>query len=209
LSRKHYALYFIWVLSIAFGLLLISANLYSSPFSWRTVAISNLGNPNLNPRGWWIFTLDFVFAGIALLPIFKYLSSIFQTRSFNTPRIGSFWQMLMLFSSIGLIGVGIFNETLGPIHYIFAIFGFGGMGLNIVYTFALLGYDIFHQRKWFRVTPWVILYFFTFLGISVILREFAIYGISNPADLNFSEWWGLVILIGWFIGAYFLFENEI
>jgi hypothetical protein len=207
-SKQGHLLYFILVLGSAFILLAISGGLYNLPFSLRTVAISNLGNPTLNPRGWWVFTISFVFTGLALLPHIKYLYSRFQSKPIEIPILKYIWLIFMLFSCIGMVGVGILNETLGAIHYVVAIFGFGGMGLNMLYTIALLVYSTIRHRNWFPVKRWMIFYGGIFMAMGVLIREFSIYGIANPADLNFSEWWALFLLVGWFIGIYFLLEKD-
>lgn len=55
------------------GLLLIALFLYPSPYNLITDAVSNLGNPKLNPSGWFFFSFAFWFLAFMFPFIFMYL----------------------------------------------------------------------------------------------------------------------------------------
>src|SRR6056297_4159690 len=65
---------FISTLGIA-SLLFLSYRCYmqENPYSIFTNLISDLGNWQTNPRGWWIFSLAMVFSGLMTLPIISYV----------------------------------------------------------------------------------------------------------------------------------------
>jgi len=114
----------------------------------------------------------------------------------------------MLIGSMGMVGVGIFNETLGAIHYVFAGFAFGGYGIATFLCFFILSRKQILQKKkdilsWFGI---IVLYGIIFLFIILMCREFAIFGTDNPVELYLAEWYAFFAILSWIFGVFFILK---
>jgi hypothetical protein len=204
-TKKEHGIFTITGLMIFLGIIGLLTQLYDTPFTFRLVCISNLGNPNYNIMGWWLFTLDFIFGAIILLP-----HCLYVYRHFQTPNkiFGGIWLLLSLMGVFGLVMVGIFNETINPAHIIFALFSFGGIGLGLFVSLIIMGWKIYAHEPW----PTKGQYFGFILVIigflAVILNELRKYGIDVPSDLNFTEWVAFILLMVYLIGLYLVIPNE-
>jgi hypothetical protein len=86
-SKIQQMKYFAIILAICLSLIIISASFYHIPFNFYDVCISNLGNPGYNPKGWWLFTLACVSAGIFLIPYFQFHFLHFEPNNAIVMRI--------------------------------------------------------------------------------------------------------------------------
>ncbi len=199
-DRKAYGVLLLIIVISTIGLFFTIAALYSIPITFRTHAISNLGNPkpNYNPRGWWLFTLLFVAMAIFILPYVVYIA-----HGIPFPRL---WLGLMGLSCAGLALVGIFNESLGAIHYVGAVMAFSGAGIGAIVYLPIFIRVIVRKSGNIHPIPFSLLYCYVLVFLAIIIREVVTYGISKPSDLNFTEWMALFLLLGWIFGLYFVVE---
>jgi len=182
-------------------LAIIIADIYGSErYNIINNYISDLGSPHHTPTP---FILNFIaiFTAIFLIPIYLYLEEMivsgpnlskrFLNKSISLKKIAKFGKICFIFGSIGMIGVGVFNEDFNPffIHGLFALFLFlgfiaGGLstGLIIVLKKTIiprgLGYLMIINSAWI-----IILYFFVFIPI------------FTPPLI---EWWMFLSIIAWF-----------
>jgi hypothetical membrane protein len=200
--------YYLIILIIATILIIITANLFERPFTFHDVCISNLGNPtsNYNPKAFWLFSITCIFGSIALIPIYKQIYIILLPEQ---PQVSRIWLFLLIIATIGLSGVGIFNEHMGPIHYVFAILAFGGYGLAILLFGGMMIHRTMIKAPWSSVRSWVILYLILILLMVFMISEVIRLGIDNPADLNFVEWVAFFTVAIWFGGLTLLKESKL
>ena len=199
-KRQHGVIFGIGV-SFLLSALFLSTITYKIPFNFRDVCISNIGNPNHNPQSYLIFTFVCIFAGILLSGHQMYIYKNLKHISKIPAKIGLF---LSLLGDVGLILVGIVNETYFPEHFILAGFAFGGMGLAIFVSVFMLMWDIYKRRDKDLIPIFSTSMIFLAVCSSIILREFSIYGVNVASDLFFTEWIAFFLVMGWQIILYLL-----
>lgn len=125
----------LFVGTVQFGIFMILAETVYPGYSVSSNFISDLGPPC--PSGiacgsqysWMIFDTSIILLGILGLVTAYYIQRYFKWK----PATG-----LFVLSAIGLIGVGIFNETAPfDLHGIFSLITFLGIGLAAVVSFWL------------------------------------------------------------------------
>ena len=193
-SHQKMAWYVVYVIAIYGTFLVLSGLLYSVQFTFVTVCVSNLGNPTLNPRGWWLFTVAMVFGAVALIPYFNY---IIREMDVKHHRILYPWALLFYLGSIGMAGVGLFNETMGPIHYVFAIFAFGGLILDMLFSIIIMIYRIVKHYPWPNLKSFIITYSSVLFIGGLAIREILIFGVDNPSELFLAEWYAFFFVLAW------------
>jgi uncharacterized protein DUF998 len=201
MNQKQMNLYILGV-TLIFGLLLVvGGSLYYKSFNFRDVCISNLGNPGHNPDGWWLFTIAMIFSAIGLIPVYQ---AIFKKLEMGKNIFGKIWMSLLYLASFGMVGVGIFNETMGIIHYYFAGFTFGGFGIAALSSVGIYSYRIKINKTWPSLKGFCILFSIMLILIIIILSEVITYGIDVPSDLNFTEWIAFFLIFTWLYGTHIL-----
>jgi len=183
LSKRALLIYVVFISVFFLGGLLILMSIQN--WSLRNASISFLGDPNLVPDIWWIFSLLMIMLAIFFVPIIRLIPRIipFPHKFF---QIGT--QIVMSISAVGLIGVGIINQTVYELHIFVAVFAFGGMGLALLLSLPLSIYSIIKKTQ--RIDPRKFIILLIIIGIffGIMINELLVYGIDNPQDLNFLEW---------------------
>ncbi|MHA1684693.1 MAG: DUF998 domain-containing protein [Promethearchaeota archaeon] len=201
LEEKEHGFYLIF-LGIPSALLLIATISMYDGFSFMDVWVSALGNPDLNPRAWWLFSILLVTVGTLLFPHFM---SIFNHLHRIVPRLAIVMMMFLVTSQIGMVGVGLFNETMGVIHDIVAIMAFGGMAVVILMAAGMFSIIIYKKglKDAALIRSFVVVYACVFTFVSIMAREFVIHGFVRQ-DLDFAEWMAFFAIFTWIFGVYFL-----
>jgi hypothetical protein len=115
---------------------IVAMLLYPTPFSFRTVWISSLGNPVIYNHVW-VFNLGVFTTGLLLLYHFVYLE-------YHSNRLSSFIRIITTFilsiGALSFLGIAIFTDNIQPIHDYIAFFAFVGQGFGL----ALFNIAIIH-----------------------------------------------------------------
>ncbi|MBD3350819.1 MAG: DUF998 domain-containing protein [Candidatus Lokiarchaeota archaeon] len=191
---KQQLLYNLFLLILCCFFIIICASLYDGEFNLRDVCISNLGNPELNSRGWWIFSICMCLMAILIIPHILYL---YRNINFYSRILEQIWLFLLIMGSIGMFFVGIVNEINYPTHLAFAAIAFGGYGLALILALVIMLVRVIKGEKWPNLVSYIIMAIFMSVLLGIIIREIVVYGIRNPSDLNFTEWIAFFLIIGW------------
>jgi len=196
-SRNYYKRYILPIsFSIFFTLLIISRIAFPGFYSITTNAISDLGNPILNPfPGWFFFSLAFWSMAILFPPLFLYL----HHRLIKIHKIEATLGTISNFVSIfGMILLGIFPNLpeIMTIHLIAAVLSFGGLGLAITFYWLAIIHDSIQKAMRYHhlgiVMILVIITFLlaaiSFLGIFEISSEIFLIDIAWLLNYPFWEW---------------------
>jgi hypothetical protein len=112
--------------------------------------------------------------------------------------------VFVLVSAVGMVGVGIVNETTWIPHAILAGFIFGGVGLAMGLSLPIFIRKIQLGHAWPR--PWTVValmaVIFTFLGL--MAGEFISFDQGVVSNLNLAEWYAIFAIFTWIFGVYFL-----
>lgn len=205
--KRDHGIFLIVVGIVVAAILILCGSLYFQPFTFRTACPSNLGNPNLNPRGWVLFSILMIAYGALLVPHALYLHrKIFPV----TKGLTNSMLVFTLLGCAGMTGVGIFNETFGAIHYVFAGFAFGGFGIaTFLFMIILTRKKILEKRKGFKAWAGIIILYGIILSfVALMFREFAIFGFDAPWELYLAEWYAFFAILTWVFGAIFLLPTK-
>ncbi len=199
--KKYIMVFYGLLLSLFIGTII----LYGNGFSFTEVCISNLGNPGYNPKGWKLFTTMFISSGLYLIPFHIYL---FKRLRNYFPIWDRVWIFLLFLGDLGIILVGIFNETLGLIHIIAALLAFGGLGVALFLSIIFFSINVYKNRAWPSKIPFLIL--MSVLGgiLLFLIHELINHGFDIPKDLNPAEWAVFSLILIWQIGILFLIEKK-
>ncbi len=171
-------------------------------FSFEDTAISNLGNPNLNPHAWWIFSIGMIGTGILLIPQLRYLCIHIHA---DAPKSAKIMVFCLALTPIGMIGAGIINEQfLFVVHYIFGALVYAGLGLAAIYAFFFFILRMIRKKSWPTLRAFVILYGMVLAACGFLFYQLAHLGQPGYPEIDLSEWVMLVALIGWFVGVYLI-----
>ncbi len=118
----------------------------------------------------------------------------------DQPVLSKIWVLLMYLASFRLVGVGIFNEAMAIIHYVFAIFAFGGYGLGMIHFLGMMLHRSYLGILWPNVRFWGILYGIVIISMIYMISELLRVGIGTPSDLNFVEWVATFTIAFWLGG---------
>jgi hypothetical protein len=206
-SRFGHTIYILFLSILFFIGIFLSASTYQGgiyqaqeyilPFTLSNTCISNLGNPNLNPRGWFIFSITLIIVSILLIPHVLYLNHHYHS---DAPKFTTAIVVFISFSIIGLIGVAIFDENNFTYHYIFATFAFGGMGLGLFLSFFYFAYRLYQKQQWPKPTSFIIFFGIILTVCIFLISQLLQFGFADPRDLNFAEWITFFMLLFWLIG---------
>ncbi|MBD3228121.1 MAG: hypothetical protein GF329_08025 [Candidatus Lokiarchaeota archaeon] len=141
-SRRYFYSFILPVsFSIFFGFLITARVLFPGFYSILFNAISDLGNPYLNPfPGWFFFSLAFWSLALLYPPLFLYLHRKLMKIHTIEAKIGTVGNYI---SIIGMILLGIFpniSETI-IMHTIAAMLSFGGLGIAIIFYWLGVVHD--------------------------------------------------------------------
>jgi hypothetical protein len=204
-SRRVHGRYLIILALLCLVFLVTSGSFYLVPFTFRIACPSNLGNPVLNPGGWWIFSVLFIVAGPALVPHYVYLYRKIYPVAKALTR-GMFFFLLV--SAVGMTGVGIVNETTWPPHAFLAGLVFGGVGLAMGFSLPIFIRKI--QLGHACPRPWALVVFmaiiFAFIGLMV--GEFVMYDQGMVPNLYLAEWYAFFGILTWIFGVFFLLPGK-
>jgi hypothetical membrane protein len=119
--------------------LLLSIASFPPGFSPLDNWMSDLGNPELNPSGYAYFNWGCMITGVLLIIFYLGLNDWHIADSGRTGTLTAA-QAFGIFSGIALIGVGYFNETFSPHHFIVSVLFFVSSTIAILLaTLALQG----------------------------------------------------------------------
>ncbi|MBD3185857.1 DUF998 domain-containing protein [Candidatus Bathyarchaeota archaeon] len=211
--RKKFFLrkFFPTCLSIFFSCLVISGIIFDStnPSGYSLVEnpISDLGNPVLNPYGWFFFSAAFVFFSIILLPMYMFLYQRLKKMESIFPKIGIISNVV---SSIGMGMLAFFPNKIPSLalHGLAALLAFGGICSGIISSWIAIARDAYIKARRERrkiislaiVSIFVLLIFITVTGTTeLVFRD--LFGESKSWFLAFSFWeWMLFFAISLQIG---------
>lgn len=162
------------------GLLLIALFLYPSPYNLITDAVSNLGNPKLNPSGWFFFSFAFWFLAFMFPFIFMYLHKRLLHLYGTITKIGTLFNIT---SAIGMLLLGTFPslEELFFFHALAAFLTFVGLVLgSICYWIAMI------KEAWSKAVKYRHLEIVLILLLITIL--FGLVLILGIMSLEFLPW---------------------
>ena len=191
-------IYIIIVAGNFFAWLLVSMLLYISlnSYSMQANAMSDLGNPFMNPRGWLFYNIGAISTGILAIPQVRWINRTIGMLSKPVARVQS---MFIAIAAIGLIGVGIFNETVVYPHVISAALAFGGLAVDMFLTTVTMAIQIVLKKPWPRLGDYVV-----FMAILYSIGAWMIYKIATnqggTSGLNIVEWVLFLGLFAWIIG---------
>jgi len=204
-SRRVHGMYLIILAFLCLVFLVTSGLFYYMPFTFRIACPSNLGNPVLNPGGWWVFSVLFIVAGPALVPHYVYLyRKIYPVAKALTRGIFLF----LLLSAAGMTGVGIVNETTWPPHAFLAGLAFGGTGLAMSFSLPIFIRKIQLGHAWPRPRALVVFVAIIFAFIGLMAWEFVLYGQGMVPNLFLAEWYAFFGVFTWIFGVFFLLPRE-
>ena len=180
---------------IALAAITVAITLSLSWFTWEGNALSDLGNYNNGLSAAIVFNVGLVLAGIVLFAF----TFFFTRRITDLPtRIG----MIPFFIALCfLIGIGVFSENAGSIHFTVSVGFFG----SFPFAMWLVGLGLLRFRKlwWFSI-------------ISIILPFFSIYMWTSWFGGLFPFWTGNAIPeittaltgIGWLWLIWLLYDRS-
>ena len=140
-TRKSFLGYFIAIICMFFGFILLAIATYPLPYSIIVNSVSNLGRADQNPNGWFFFTIALCSTAIGLIPFYLVLFKLFKTVN---KVLAGIMILLYFLTSVGLCMAGTFQEgsNFNKFHLYSAYFGFGGFFLAGIFTWILMGLQI-------------------------------------------------------------------
>ncbi len=211
-DKRTHSKYLLGIVRFFFVLVAISARFYQGGiwhgrvyegggFAFQKAAISNLGNPILNPGGWILFSIAMIGAGILFLPHVLYLYRAIRPVA---PKFAKVFAFLLSFTPIGMIGAGIINEDLVfAVHYFLGGLYFGGIGLAAIFCF-FFSLVRFKRRDWHSPRGFAILYGIIVAGLVYLVATAMAVDTGDPRAMHLPEWVILVTLLSWLVGFYLL-----
>ncbi len=175
-------------------------------FSFEHTAISNLGNPSLNPKGWLIFSIAMVGTGLLLIPQLRYLYHHIRA---DAPKSAKVLVLCLALTPIGMIASGIINEQLVFIvHYIFGACVFAGLGLAAIYAFFFFVVRLIRRKPWPKLWEFLILYGIVLTACGFLISQLAQLEQPGFDAIDLSEWLMLFTLLGWSIGVFLILPGH-
>ena len=137
-TRARFLKYFISIIIMFFGSILIALACFPGPYSILENSVSNLGRADLNVNGWYFFTIALWSAAFGLVPFYFVLLGLFKNQN---KVIAGIMLVLYFITSAGLVMAGTFQEgsAFEKLHLYSAYFGFGGFFLAGIFTWILMG----------------------------------------------------------------------
>lgn len=126
------------IIAPTWALASIGISIALSPwFSWTKNALSDLGVSEVAP----IFNSGLIICGILIFPFIFGLAKIERTK-----RLGLIGSVVLLSSSVSLIGVGAFSEAFGLVHFYFSVTFFASFILSSIILGIHFTLDISDKR---------------------------------------------------------------
>lgn len=138
-TPARFLAYFVIVIAGFFGLLLLALATFPGAYSIAENSVSNLGRPDVNPNGWFYFSMAMWFVAFALVPLY---ATIFRVVDSKQTRVTSVITMILFaLTSAGMFMAGTFQEgsAFDKLHLYSAYLGFGGFFLAGIFTWILVG----------------------------------------------------------------------
>ncbi len=210
-DKKTHGIYILCMFLYYFTLIIICILLYEGGewreqpyggFSFEYTAISNLGNPSLNPSGWWVFSIGMIGTGLLLIPQLRYLYAHIRA---DAKRSAKLIVLCLSLTPIGMIGAGFINEQLFfVVHYIFGAMVFAGLGLAAIYAFFFFVVRLIRRKPWPKLGEFLILYGIVLTACGFLISQLALLGQPGFNAIDLSEWLMLFTLLGWSAGIYLI-----
>ncbi|MHA1791232.1 MAG: DUF998 domain-containing protein [Promethearchaeota archaeon] len=162
---------------------------FPSDYSIMTNAISDLGNPDLNPIGWIFFSFGFMSLSIFFIPLYMYMYRRLVHVDKVLARVARFGSYV---ASFGMFLLCFFPNTKKDIgiHGIAAVLSFSGLATSAIFSWLTsVKFSVIRahkQRKWLE--------FSVLLMISILLSCLMATGIS---EVLFEEYHGKAKI--WFL----------
>ncbi len=181
---------------------IIIADIYGSErYNIKNNYISDLGSPDHTPAPYILNSIA-ISTAVLLIPIYLYLEEIlvtgpnlskrFLNKSISLKKIANIGKLCFIIGSIGMIGVGIFNEAFNPfyIHGILAFFLFIGFITGGLFT----GLIIILKKT---IIPRVLGYSMIINAVAIIfLYLFRFIPLFTP---QLIEWCIFLSIVAWFL----------
>ncbi len=216
-DKKTHNKYLLAIFLYFFVLVAISAEFYQGGiwqgrvyegggFAFYKAAISNLGNPILNPHGWVFFSIAMIGAGCLFFPHVLYLYHAIRPVA---PKFAKVFAFFLFITPIGMIGAGIINEDLiFAVHYLLGGLCFGGIGLAAIFGFFFSIVRLKRRQPWPSPGGFIILYGIVIAGLVYLVNMAITVGTSDPRALHIPEWVMFVTLLAWLVGFYLLISEK-
>ena len=140
-TRSRFLGYFIAIICIFFTFILLGIATYPTPYSMQADTISHLGRTELNPNGWFLFTIALWSTALGLIPFYFVLFKLFRAEN---KVLTAITVILYFLTSAGLCMAGTFQEAsaFNKLHLYSAYIAFGGFFLASIFTWILMGTHI-------------------------------------------------------------------
>jgi hypothetical membrane protein len=166
--------------------------LFSGHYTPLNNWLSDLGNSNYNPQGAIFFNLGCIATGILLIPFFIGLSRWkFGFDEGQGKDVLTAAQVMGVFSSLSLVMIGIFPETLAPWHWIWSAVFFLSLPISLI----LVNLSLWNHPRFMRKV--------TYYGLVVIVVDLffiTIYKLNTGLPRPLLEWTVVILSLGW-LGA--------
>ncbi len=200
-TRRVHGMYLLALGILAVIFLGACGAVYSTPFTFRDACVSNLGNPALNPAGWWAFSVLFIIAGPVLVPHYLH---VYRQIYPATKGLANGMLFFLVISSAGMTGVGIVNELTWTPHAFFAVLVFGGIGLAMGLSLPIFIRKIQLGHSWPTRGKLVAFLAVIFAFIGLMVAEFIMHDQDAVPNLNLAEWYAFFGIFTWIFGVHFL-----
>ena len=164
-EKKAYLTFWLPVLAVLWAACFGLAALLYPGYQLPNHDISDLGDPAMNPHGWWLWSLGMGIAAVMIFPPIAYacrrMEALTVRQSSGGRRLVSLGSMGMRCACLGMLGLALVPQGRGLfdlIHTISGVFAFGGVFVTLLF---LWGPALFHVRemsaaRWalFTVSAW-------------------------------------------------------
>ncbi|WP_457557831.1 hypothetical protein [Candidatus Harpocratesius sp.] len=172
-SHKHaYGVLLFCLLIILIGSYTYAILKFPVHYQFLRMSVSSLGNTIKNPIGHSIWSLSMCIAGLGLVPYIFFLFHQLRQIAKITTYI---FTIILLFSALGVFGVGIFSEDSGLIHYIFAGLAFFGFFTAFSFNMYTLIKSIKDKMGWIKIWQLVCMYLVSDVIMIGFLTAFIFY----------------------------------
>jgi hypothetical protein len=179
------------------GLFFVSLLLFPGEYSLAVNTISDLGNPFLNPSGFWYFSAAFIYLAFFNIPFYRFVHKRLAPLSNLLARMAL---LANLVASGGFITMATFSnidETIA-IHLPAAVVSFGGLVVGGLIYWTVIVKDAILKTGTRRIIPLAGALTNVIVGIAVFqLFDFTTFAVKNLADSVLAPWeWTMFFAIG-------------
>lgn len=200
-SKRFYISFYLPLIIFIFAAFLFLSAIFYPNYYFVDMDISNLGVPNLNPNGWFFWSIAMIFMGLTVIPFIPYLYRRLEGINRHFTRIGISFISIAV---IGMIGLGTFPQyrIFLFLHQINAGFAFAGLYLTLFF----LGFPVIKDKRikrpfigFFSFMGWSGIVGFLITQIYCIIQENSVFNYVNLGSqwfLNFAFWeWMLMVCV--------------